>query len=36
MSQLQLYPWLRDGMTGGILGILGGWLFAWAALWITG
>lgn len=35
-TRLGLHRWLREGMTGGILGILGGWLFAWAALWITG
>jgi hypothetical protein len=36
LSRFELHPWIRQGMTGGILGILAAWLCAWAALWITG
>lgn len=31
----QVHPSIREGMAGGILGIGGGWLVAWAALWLT-
>ena len=36
MAQLQVHPILREAMVGGILGILTGWLMAWAVLWVTG
>jgi hypothetical protein len=32
---LRLHPLLREGMTGGIIGIAAGWVVAWAALWMT-
>ncbi|MBO1074376.1 hypothetical protein [Roseomonas marmotae] len=35
VAQVRLHPWLREGMVGGILGIMGGWVAAYAALWLT-
>jgi hypothetical protein len=31
----RLHPLLREGMTGGIFGIVAGWMAAWALLWLT-
>jgi uncharacterized membrane protein YfcA len=33
--RFQVHPLIRKGMLGGILGIGGGWVAAWAALWLT-
>jgi hypothetical protein len=33
---IRLYLLLREGMAGGIIGIVAGWMVAWAMLWLTG
>ncbi|MBO1080343.1 hypothetical protein [Roseomonas haemaphysalidis] len=33
--RLRVHPLVEQGLAGGIMGILAGWLFAWALLWIT-